>query len=100
MAKPNSKELKRVKDLAERLLEINGIDHDEWLYEQYLKVQSENLDVIDKAMSFYLNHKKSEERKRSSSESWNRWSFTLRMDWIIMENVISLTPHAWRMHKR
>ena len=57
MAKPNSKELKRVKDLAERLLEINGIDHDEWLYEQYLKVQSENLDVIDKAMSFYLNHK-------------------------------------------
>lgn len=39
-------------------------------------------------------------KKRSSSESWNRWSFTLRMDWIIMENVISLTPHAWRMHKR
>ena len=71
MAKPNSKELKRVKDLAERLLEINGIDHDEWLYEKYLKVQSENLDVIDKAMSFYLNHKKSEERKPFLGTSTN-----------------------------
>lgn len=63
MAKPNSKELKRVKDLAEKLLAVQGIDHDEWLYEQYLKVQSENTDIIENAMSFYLAHKKTEGNK-------------------------------------
>lgn len=63
MAKPNSKELKKVKELAEMLLEAQGIDHDEWLYEQYLKVQSENADIIENAMTFYLAHKRAEENK-------------------------------------
>ena len=39
MAKPNSKEFKRVKNIAEMLLNSEGVEHDEWLYEQYLKVQ-------------------------------------------------------------
>lgn len=63
MAKPNSKELKKVKELAEKLLELQGIEHDEWLYEQYIKVQSENADIIENSINFYLAHKKSDERK-------------------------------------
>ena len=57
MAKPNSKEFKRVKNIAEMLLNSEGVEHDEWLYEQYLKVQDKY------ALSFYLAHKKSDERK-------------------------------------
>ncbi|CEN25345.1 Uncharacterised protein [[Clostridium] sordellii] len=61
MAKPNSKELKKAKELAEMLLEAQGIDHDEWLYEQYLKIQSENAEIIESAMNFYLTHMKTKE---------------------------------------
>ena len=60
MAKPNKNELKRAKDLAEKLLEAKGIDPDEWVYEQYLKVQSENADVIENAINFYLSHQNQE----------------------------------------
>lgn len=60
MAKPNNKEMKKAKELAEKILEAQGIDHDEWLYEQYLKVQSENAEIIENAMNFYLAHKRSE----------------------------------------
>ena len=41
MAKPNSK----------------------WVYEQYLKVQDKYSEIFEDALSFYLAHKKSDERK-------------------------------------
>ncbi|EQK39974.1 hypothetical protein C672_3549 [[Clostridium] bifermentans ATCC 638] len=60
MAKPNKNELKRAKDLAETLLKAQGIDHDEWLYEQYIKIQSESADIIENAMKLYLSHQNQE----------------------------------------
>ena len=63
MAKPNSKEFKRVKNIAEMLLNSEGVEHDEWLYEQYLKVQDKYSEIFEDALSFYLAHKKSDERK-------------------------------------
>ncbi|MEG0857387.1 MAG: hypothetical protein RSG52_13010 [Terrisporobacter sp.] len=71
MAKPNKNELKRAKDLAEKLLEANGIDPDEWLYEQYLKVQSENADIIESAMNFYLSHQRGESKPFLGSQLEN-----------------------------
>ena len=46
MAKPNSKEFKRVKNIAEMLLNSEGVEHDEWLYEQYLKVQDKYSEIF------------------------------------------------------
>lgn len=71
MAKPTSKELKKAKEFAEKLLEAQGIDHDEWLYEKYLKVQSEHSDIIEKAMNFYLAHKQTESKPFINSQLEN-----------------------------
>lgn len=62
----SQKELKKSKDLVEKLLKVNGNKYNDWLHQQHQQFIEENQDLILQALSAFTGQEEDEEEKRES----------------------------------
>ncbi|MEQ7807657.1 hypothetical protein [Priestia aryabhattai] len=58
----SQKELKKSKDLVEKLLKVNGNKYNDWLYQQHQQFIEENQDLILQALSAFTGEEEEEEK--------------------------------------
>ena len=58
----SQKELKKSKDLVEKLLKVNGNKYNDWLHQQHQQFIEENQDLILQALSAFTGEKEEEEK--------------------------------------
>lgn len=56
------KELKKSKDLVEKLLKVNGNKYNDWLHQQHQQFIEENQDLILQALSAFTGEEEEEEK--------------------------------------
>lgn len=59
----SQKELKKSKDLVEKLLKVNGNKYNDWLHQQHQQFIEENQDLILQALSAFTGQEEEEEEK-------------------------------------
>jgi hypothetical protein len=59
----SQKELKKSKDLVEKLLKVNGNKYNDWLHQQHQQFIEENQDLILQALSAFTGQGEEEEEK-------------------------------------
>jgi len=59
----SQKELKKSKDLVEKLLKVNGSKYNDWLHQQHQQFIEENQDLILQALSAFTGQEEEEEEK-------------------------------------
>ncbi|MES9793510.1 hypothetical protein ABWL24_24065 [Priestia megaterium] len=64
----SQKELKKSKDLVEKLLKVNGNKYNDWLHQQHQQFIEENQDLILQALSAFTGQ---EEEKEKSNPKVN-----------------------------
>lgn len=63
------KDLKKSKDIVERLLRINGENYNEWLQQLHQQYIEENQSLILEALSLFTGNDDSSEEKQSEKET-------------------------------
>lgn len=63
------KDLKKSKDIVERLLRINGENYNEWLHQLHQQYIEENQSLILEALSLFTGNDDSSEEKQSEKET-------------------------------
>lgn len=63
----SQKELKKSKDLVEKLLKVNGNKYNDWLHQQHQQFIEENQDLILQALSAFTGEE--EEGKKSEPKA-------------------------------
>ena len=58
----SQKELKKSKDLVEKLLKVNGNKYNDWLHQQHQQFIEENQDLILQALSAFTGEEEEEEK--------------------------------------
>ena len=58
----SQKELKKSKDLVEKLLKVNGNKYNDWLHQQHQQFIEENQDLILQALSAFTGQEEEEEK--------------------------------------
>ncbi|MEB2268505.1 hypothetical protein LAV77_27425 [Priestia megaterium] len=58
----SQKELKKSKDLVEKLLKVNGNKYNDWLHQQHQQFIEENQDLILQALSAFTGEEEQEEK--------------------------------------
>lgn len=58
----SQKELKKSKDLVEKLLKVNGNKYNEWLHQKHQQFIEENQDLILQALSAFTGEEEEEEK--------------------------------------
>ncbi|MEW4212275.1 hypothetical protein Q0O85_27535 [Priestia megaterium] len=58
----SQKELKKSKDLVEKLLKVNGNKYNDWLHQQHQQFIEENQDLILQALSAFTGEEEGEEK--------------------------------------
>lgn len=58
----SQKELKKSKDLVEKLLKVNGNKYNDWLHQQHQQFIEENQDLILQALSAFTSEEEEEEK--------------------------------------
>ncbi|MGE7718464.1 hypothetical protein [Priestia megaterium] len=58
----SQKELKKSKDLVEKLLKVNGNKYNDWLHQQHQQFIEENQDLILQALSAFTGEEEEEEQ--------------------------------------
>lgn len=58
----SQKELKKSKDLVEKLLKVNGNKYNDWLHQQHQQFIEENQDLILQALSVFTGEEEEEEK--------------------------------------
>lgn len=58
----SQKELKKSKDLVEKLLKVNGNKYNDWLHQQHQQFIEENQDLILQALSAFTGEEEKEEK--------------------------------------
>ncbi|MCM3255542.1 hypothetical protein [Priestia aryabhattai] len=58
----SQKELKKSKDLVEKLLKVNGNKYNDWLHQQHQQFIEENQDLILQALSAFTGGEEEEEK--------------------------------------
>ncbi|MEH7199762.1 hypothetical protein [Priestia megaterium] len=58
----SQKELKKSKDLVEKLLKVNGNKYNDWLHQQHQQFIEENQDLILQALSAFTAEEEEEEK--------------------------------------
>ncbi|PFA93749.1 hypothetical protein CN383_28040 [Priestia megaterium] len=58
----SQKELKKSKDLVEKLLKVNGNKYNDWLHQQHQHFIEENQDLILQALSAFTGEEEEEEK--------------------------------------
>ncbi|WP_394514524.1 hypothetical protein [Priestia aryabhattai] len=58
----SQKELKKSKDLVEKLLKVNENKYNDWLHQQHQQFIEENQDLILQALSAFTGEEKEEEK--------------------------------------
>jgi len=58
----SQKELKKSKDLVEKLLKVNGNKYNDWLHQQHKQFIEENQDLILQALSAFTGEEEEEEK--------------------------------------
>lgn len=61
----SQKELKKSKDLVEKLLKVNGNKYNDWLHQQHQQFIEENQDLILQALSAFTGQEEEEEGEKS-----------------------------------
>ncbi|MCM3186811.1 hypothetical protein [Priestia megaterium] len=61
----SQKELKKSKDLVEKLLKVNGNKYNDWLHQQHQQFIEENQDLILQALSAFTGQEEKEEKSES-----------------------------------
>ena len=61
----SQKELKKSKDLVEKLLRVNGNKYNDWLHQQHQQFIEENQDLILQALSAFTGQEEEEEEGKS-----------------------------------
>ncbi len=61
----SQKELKKSKDLVEKLLKVNGNKYNDWLHQQHQQFIEENQDLILQALSAFTGQEEEEEEEKS-----------------------------------
>lgn len=61
----SQKELKKSKDLVEKLLKVNGNKYNDWLHQQHQQFIEENQDLILQALSAFTGEEEEEEKSES-----------------------------------
>ncbi|OLO24772.1 hypothetical protein BTA37_30170 [Priestia megaterium] len=59
----SQKELKKSKDLVEKLLKVNGNKYNDWLHQQHQQFIEGNQDLILQALSAFTGQEEEEEEK-------------------------------------
>lgn len=62
------KDLKKSKDIVEKLLHINGENYNEWLHQQHQQYIEENQSLILEALSLFTGNDDSGEEKQHEKE--------------------------------
>ncbi|MED5121793.1 hypothetical protein RH165_27435 [Priestia megaterium] len=63
----SQKELKKSKDLVEKLLKVNGNKYNDWLHQQHQQFIEENQDLILQALSAFTGEEEEEEKNESKA---------------------------------
>ncbi|OZT10765.1 hypothetical protein CHN50_20210 [Priestia aryabhattai] len=63
----SQKELKKSKDLVEKLLKVNGNKYNDWLHQQHQQFIEENQDLILQALSAFTGEEEEEEKSESKA---------------------------------
>jgi hypothetical protein len=58
----SQKELKKSKDLVEKLLKVNGNKYNDWLHQEHQQFIEENQDLILQALSAFTGEEEEEEK--------------------------------------
>ncbi|MCU7741353.1 hypothetical protein [Priestia megaterium] len=58
----SQKELKKSKDLVEKLLKVDGNKYNDWLHQQHQQFIEENQDLILQALSAFTGEEEEEEK--------------------------------------
>ncbi|WP_427127385.1 hypothetical protein ACQCPQ_27050 (plasmid) [Priestia megaterium] len=58
----SQKELKKSKDLVEKLLKVNGNKYNDWLHQQHQQFIEENQNLILQALSAFTGEEEEEEK--------------------------------------
>ncbi|MGR9527438.1 hypothetical protein ACSS31_27540 (plasmid) [Priestia megaterium] len=58
----SQKDLKKSKDLVEKLLKVNGNKYNDWLHQQHQQFIEENQDLILQALSAFTGEEEEEEK--------------------------------------
>ncbi|MGN7232881.1 hypothetical protein ACTHQ0_24180 [Priestia megaterium] len=61
----SQKELKKSKDLVEKLLKVNRNKYNDWLHQQHQQFIEENQDLILQALSAFTGEEEEEEKSES-----------------------------------
>ena len=59
----SQKDLKKSKDLVEKLLKVNGNKYNDWLHQQHQQFIEENQDLILQALSAFTGEEEEEEKR-------------------------------------
>jgi len=59
----SQKDLKKSRDLVEKLLKVNGSKYNDWLHQQHQQFIEENQDLILQALSAFTGQEEEEEEK-------------------------------------
>ncbi|MCP1191431.1 hypothetical protein NKR17_20610 [Priestia flexa] len=63
----SQKELKKSKDLVEKLLKVNGNKYNDWLHQQHQQFIEENQDLILQALSAFTGEEEEEGKNESKA---------------------------------
>ena len=61
----SQKDLKKSKDLVEKLLKVNGNKYNDWLYQQHQQFIEENQDLTLQALSAFTGEEEEEEKSET-----------------------------------
>lgn len=64
----SQKELKKSKDLVEKLLKVNGNKYNDWLHQQHQQFIEENQDLILQALSAFTGEEEEEKSEPKAAE--------------------------------